>query len=145
MNSPEEIMKIADSRLEEAKILLDKGKYNGAFYLAGYSVELYLKAKICINFGVPDLFSKKKTNKTRGEIRSAVFTHNLLALLIYSGLITKYEKYKKDNPKMGVTIHFIFSQWNEEERYRSDTSIQPKQIIKIINNLEEFLLWMKQN
>jgi len=108
MNSPEEIMKIADSRLEEAKILLEKEKYNGAFYLAGYSVELYLKAKICTNFGVCELFSDKKLDEDVAEVRKAVFTHNLYALLVFSGLKTKYDNYKKINKKISDTISFLF-------------------------------------
>ena len=74
MTSPTEIKKIADIRLEEAKILLEKDKFNGAFYLAGYSVELYLKAKICRVFGIPDLFDfdNKSSIEGIGKVRSLV-------------------------------------------------------------------------
>src|SRR5580692_7453568 len=41
-----ELQKIADMRIEEAKILLDKGKWSGAYYLAGYAVECGFKACI---------------------------------------------------------------------------------------------------
>ena len=47
MNTSEEIKNLADLRLEEAEILLNNGKSNGAFYLLGYTIELYLKSKIC--------------------------------------------------------------------------------------------------
>ena len=47
MNTSEEIKKLAELRLEEAQILLDNGKTNGAFYLLGYTIELHLKYKIC--------------------------------------------------------------------------------------------------
>jgi HEPN domain-containing protein len=40
MNSSQEIKQLANLRLAEARILLEAGKYDGAFYLAGYSVEL---------------------------------------------------------------------------------------------------------
>ncbi|MDP3007736.1 MAG: HEPN domain-containing protein [Methylococcales bacterium] len=45
MKTAQEIKDIALERLQEAAILCDNGKYDGAFYLAGYSVELMLKAK----------------------------------------------------------------------------------------------------
>ena len=37
---------MADQRLVEAKALLDQGMWDGAYYLAGYAVELALKACI---------------------------------------------------------------------------------------------------
>ena len=56
MNTSEEIKKLADLRLEEAIILLNNKKSNGAFYLLGYTVELYLKYKICKMLNIDDLF-----------------------------------------------------------------------------------------
>lgn len=38
--------KLAEIRIKEAKILLDRKCYEGAFYLAGYAVECALKACI---------------------------------------------------------------------------------------------------
>ncbi len=58
MNSSEEIKKLADLRLEEAIILLKNEKSNGAFYLLGYTVELYLKYKICKMLNIDDLFDR---------------------------------------------------------------------------------------
>lgn len=41
-----EFQELAELRLEEARVLLDQGKWDGAYYLAGYAVELALKARI---------------------------------------------------------------------------------------------------
>jgi len=38
--------KLADIRIKEAKVLLDRQCYEGAYYLSGYSVECALKACI---------------------------------------------------------------------------------------------------
>ena len=48
MENIHEILKLATERLEEAQILYENNKPDGAFYLAGYSVELTLKAKVLI-------------------------------------------------------------------------------------------------
>ncbi|MCP5119377.1 MAG: HEPN domain-containing protein, partial [bacterium] len=37
---------LALERLDDAKVLLDGGRYNGAYYLSGYVVECALKACI---------------------------------------------------------------------------------------------------
>lgn len=63
MESPQEIQKISEERLAEAFILSQNGKFDGAFYLLGYAVELELKAKICELLKIPNLFSEKHSNK----------------------------------------------------------------------------------
>ena len=75
--------------------MLKDEHYSGAFYLAGYSVELYLKAKICQLFCIPNLFDEIGLGKNIGEIRKAVKIHNLALLLKFSGLQPKYEALKK--------------------------------------------------
>lgn len=39
--------RIAKARLKDAQVLCDARRYDGAVYLAGYAVELALKARIC--------------------------------------------------------------------------------------------------
>jgi hypothetical protein len=109
MNSPEEIFEIADTRLMEAKVLLEKGLFSGAFYLAGYSVELYLKAKICQNFGVPNLFDKRVEIGNINEVRKALLTHNLSVLLTFSGLRTEYDLLDENKPDILLNISFLMN------------------------------------
>ncbi len=111
------------------EILLENGKYSGAFYLAGYSVELYLKAKICEVFGTPDLFAK--TNKLEegiGTVRTAVKTHNLFVLLTFSGLKTKYNQLSDEQPKIFKNASYIMKNWSEEERYKANEPLNHKKI-----------------
>jgi len=149
MTSPEEIIKIADTRLKEAKSLLNDGHYSGAFYLAGYSIELYLKAKICQNFGINDLFAKDCNNNIKGvnEMRKAVKIHNLAVLLAFSGLNPKYEKLKDDtkNSQMFVNVSFVMTEWSEEERYKTDNTVRYQKIKNMFNSLDKFLQWIKKN
>ncbi|MHB1423302.1 MAG: HEPN domain-containing protein [Gemmataceae bacterium] len=49
---------LANERIAEAKILLDVGKWSGAYYLAGYAVECGLKACIA-KLSKPDEFPDK--------------------------------------------------------------------------------------
>jgi len=45
--TPQELKKLAKSRLQESEILFSHGKYDASVYLCGYAVELVLKARIC--------------------------------------------------------------------------------------------------
>ena len=65
-------------RATEAKVLFENDLYNGAYYLAGYSIELALKAYICDTKLSSGNFTKK--------ISDEMFTHNLTFLLNTSGL-----------------------------------------------------------
>lgn len=82
MISVTDLAQIASARLEDAKILLAAGRFDGAVYLCGYGVEIALKARICktLNWAeFPD---------TRGEFRNleSFRTHDLDASLRLSGL-----------------------------------------------------------
>jgi len=56
MNTPKAILSLADARTVEAEGLHATGHYDLAFYVSGYVVELYLKAKICQLLDIPDYF-----------------------------------------------------------------------------------------
>lgn len=45
-------MHIASERLQDAKVLLKNGRYNGAVYSGGYVIECLLKAVICQRLGL---------------------------------------------------------------------------------------------
>lgn len=114
--------------------------YDGAFYLAGYSVELMLKAKICERFGVPSLFDENKNqgnSKEISEIRKSLKTHNLLILLIYSGLKVQFEIEKASNIHLAKANSLLFSAWDETIRYKPCGHIKNSDIENLINLLSE--------
>jgi HEPN domain-containing protein len=78
------VKQIAEKRLEEAIILFQNNLFDGACYLAGYSVELSLKVMISKTLDIDDLFVR------RTEILKPFKTHDLDVLMIYSGLETRF-------------------------------------------------------
>jgi hypothetical protein len=66
--------KLAEMRLEDAKILLDQGKWPAAYYLAGYSVECALKACIIA-------FLNRSDEWPEPGFSNRCYTHSLDALL----------------------------------------------------------------
>jgi hypothetical protein len=141
MTNPSEIIKLAWQRLQEAEILYSNNMHDGAFYLAGYSVELMLKAKICERLGIPNLFdeSDKTANAIEGigEIRKAVKTHNLFTLLIFSGLKVKFDNSKATNKTLAKTNSLLFSAWDESARYKPCGHFKPSDVNKLINLLKD--------
>ena len=152
MNSPDEIRKLAQLRLEEAIILNEAGKCDGAYYLAGYSVELMLKAKICEHIGVPNLLDEDGSNSNPisgiGEIRKLVKTHNLFTLLLLSGLKVKFDQEKAKNSKMAKANSLLFTKWDENARYKPSGHMKPEDVKTLLDLLSEkngLLEWIAQN
>ena len=122
MINPEEIRKLANQRLKEAEILYQNGQYDGAYYLAGYAVELSLKAKICERLGLPNLFDETNSNnnsiKGISEIRKTLKTHNLTVLLILCGLKPTFDEGKATNLEIAILNSLLLNSWDENARYK---------------------------
>lgn len=149
MDCPEDIERLANERIEEAKILFSSGKYDGAYYLAGYSIELILKAKICKTFGVPNLFcnDEKKIQDIAGinEVRKAVKTHNLLTLLIYSGLKEKFDQEKASQKALSLGSSKFFQGWSENLRYNPCGTTSENDCKDLLNIIQDILKWIQKN
>ena len=151
MKTPEEIKELAWLRLREAEILSANGMHDGAFYLAGYSVELILKAKICQRIGVPNIFdeqSKNELNSGISIIRNSLKTHNLNVLLIYSGLKDAFETEKADNQVLFKTNSLLFGNWDEKCRYKPCGYMKSQDVENLIALLHDengLLKWIEAN
>jgi hypothetical protein len=98
---------IAKARLEDAEVLAQNDRLDGAQYLCGYSVELTLKARICATLnwiGFPE---------TRGEFEnfSNFKTHKLDVLLRLSG---QEQRIKSDH----LWAWSAVATWDPEARYK---------------------------
>jgi HEPN domain-containing protein len=134
-----ELREMAKTRLKEAKVLYDNGLYDGACYLAGYVIELALKARICKLLDINDY-------PPNGDISRAYKIHDLDQLLRLAGLENKFNTAKLANPNLLANWSLI-SLWNEQYRYRPiGTSIKVN-TEHIINALEDstdgVLTWIK--
>ena len=81
MTTAREILNLADKRLHEAQCLLSNNCPEGAYYLAGYVVELTLKAHICKLLDMDDFYASTHVRRMSG----VYFTHDLNQLLTLSG------------------------------------------------------------
>jgi hypothetical protein len=147
MNSSQEIKSLADLRLEEAQILLDNGKTNGAFYLLGYTIELYLKYKLCKLLDIDDLFANNCPLKKHFEGRNPFYSHDLNTLLVFSGLKNKFDVEKSTNRIIFKTTSLLVDVWSEKSRY----DIQPKSekdlqdSINLLKDSKGLLQWIQNN
>ena len=133
--------KLAHIRLDEAKLLFTQGYYCGAFYLAGYSIECALKAKIAKNLRKFDIPDHKVVEKH--------FTHNLQDLLNQSELNAKLGRASKRNPQLSVNWDTIagLNGWSEESRYNEDvTKAEAQKLLDAVDDPKNGILqWIEKN
>jgi hypothetical protein len=99
---------LSESRLEEADILFRNAKYAGAFYLAGYSVELSLKACLAKMIEANSIPSRK--------FIMDVYTHDFLSLVGLAGLRGILKTEQEANQAFHANWA-IAAQWSPEARY----------------------------
>ena len=157
MKNPTEIKKLAQTRLEEAEILCQAGKYDGAYYLAGYSIELTLKARICEKLEIDNLFDDSdKQDENINAVRKNFKTHDISQLLIFCGLFKKLQRDKALNRVLMKTYgDFIApsnknNKWSEQVRYSfaiggTFKEIFVKDFITLLKDQQGLLEWIKNN
>lgn len=98
-----EFQALAEKRVLEAKVLLDAGHFDGAYYLAGYAVECALKACIAKRFRQEDIPDKRFVDK--------IYVHNLEELLKHSEIDARTTTEE-------IEVNWsIVKDWSERSRY----------------------------
>lgn len=103
MPSRQELKAIARLRLREAEALYGVGLYDGAAYLAGYVVEMALKARICRFLGLAEYPST-------GPLKPVYAVHDLDQLALLAGL----------RPQLSPANAALFANWSVAQPWKPD-------------------------
>jgi len=137
MTCQSDIENVAAQKILDAECLLIGGRFDGAYYLAGYAIELLLKAKICKTLGIADFFdfdNKDRSVKIKND-NSVFRTHNYEQLLILSGI---YMDYKNEQDPEFKTNWSIVVEWNENSRYLINRTSQ--ECIIFVESVKEIII-----
>ncbi len=107
-----DLQDLATVRLKEAKVLLDKGLFDGAYYLCGYAVECALKACIAKNVSQHDFPDKKVVVDSH--------THDLEKLIKVAGLEPELRQQIKENQEFKLNWQVV-RDWSETSRYKRNS------------------------
>jgi len=97
--------KLMDLRMKEAKLLLDKKDWDGAYYLVGYAVEFALKIRIISQLMQSDSFPDKK-------LAENFYKHELTLLRKLADLDVEMDDDAGVSPQWGIV-----KDWSEQSRY----------------------------
>lgn len=139
MTNPNDIRFIADSRIEEATLLSENGFYDSAFYIAGYALELQLKAKICEHFDLPDFYSQY-VPKT--DLSKTFLIHNLERLFLLSGLHAKFMAERIANTDFDNHWGNV-KEWTEKSRYNLIGTQSLAETNIFLESIKIIIQWIK--
>jgi HEPN domain-containing protein len=132
-----DFQQLAELRLQEARALLAAELPDGAYYLAGYSVECALKACIAKRTQLHDFPEKKLAIDSH--------THDLRDLLRLALLKNELEKVVQSNSSMDENWTIVQS-WSEASRYDRKTVLEATSLLKAIEDQSGGLLpWVRQH
>jgi hypothetical protein len=116
--------------------LLQLGLFDGAFYLAGYSVECGLKA--CIAKG-----TRRGEFPDRKKVESS-YSHNLLQLMKVAGLDGECSIHALQNPVFRYNWEYVQS-WSEQSRYRRYRREEATALLAAVSDRRNGVIsWIKQ-
>ncbi len=100
-----ELQQIANEKADDARLLFDNGRFSGARYLAGYAVEIGLKAVIAARFRADEIPDKRFINSIYNhDLRGLVDAAELSQSLVSAQRTTRFkanwlavEKWKPDD------------------------------------------------
>jgi len=128
---------MTEIRLREAKLLLDNGMYDGAYYLCGYAVECALKACIARRTQRHDFPPPRR-------IIERIYSHDLNELLAQAGLKPELDQAMSVNADLKSNWDII-KVWTEESRYiRHDRADAENMYAAIANRRHGVLRWFRR-
>lgn len=127
---------LADSRLEEARVLLDNKQWTGAYYMAGLGVECALKSVLASAVKEHDFPDKQFVN--------SMYQHNLENLFkLDAALWAALQADIKKDPKLSVNWSTV-KDWDDEKRYDIVQELEARGMYDAITEAASGLMdWIK--
>ena len=113
-----EFQELADVRIDEAVVLSAQGKYDSAYYLAGYAVECGFKACIAKLTNQHDFAPKPKSIHD-------YYSHEIEKLVKTAGLTAQRDADAAADPDLDANWGAV-KDWTEESRYERKTQAQAR-------------------
>ena len=124
---------LAKTRLKDAKALLGRKRWSGAFYLCGYVVECALKSCLlrylgesAALFGDPDYLKKL----------AGCWTHDLTRLVQLAGLEADLGTACGANPALNQ-FWTTAKLWKESARYEDKTEIEARTLYEAVSHIPD--------
>jgi HEPN domain-containing protein len=130
------LQRLADIRLDEAKVLLENKRYDGAYYLSGYVIELALKACIAKR-------TKKHSYPDLNTVKAS-YNHGLSGLFKTAELELLFRNARDNDPQLNSNWAIVES-WSSESRYTRNFKQDAKGMFEAVSDPNSGVFtWIKQ-
>jgi hypothetical protein len=131
---------LAKERLKDAKALLGRHRWPGAYYLSGYAVECALKACLLKYLGESGaVFGDQSYLKQL----AGCFTHDLVKLVILAGLDGDFKAARNANTTLAANWGTV-KDWKETSRYELKSELEAKALYEAVgNNPDGVYSWIR--
>jgi HEPN domain-containing protein len=131
---------LAKARLKDAKALLGRKRWSGAYYLCGYAIECALKACLLRHLGESEAVYGDPSYLKR---LADCWTHDLVKLVNLAGLDSEFGIARGANPSLD-TFWGVTKDWKETSRYEDKTEVEAKALYEAISNSPDgVFLWIQ--
>jgi hypothetical protein len=136
-----DLQRLAQTRLDDALLLLGGCRWPGAYYLAGYAIECGLKACLLRHlgesgalFGEQDYLKKKLVE---------CFTHDLVKLMNMAGLEPDFGRACGSNLALNGYWGLV-KDWKETSRYQEKTEAEARALCEAVSpNPDGVFRWIQ--
>ncbi len=131
-----DLQKLSQAKLDDAQLLYGNERYSNAYYLAGYSIELALKACIARQISSETL----PDSKFNREVYSG---HDLAKLVKLAGLACDHKEREDRDPDFAAGWAIIV-EWNPDTRYTHSDKDSTQILLESIQNPTKGILsWIR--
>jgi hypothetical protein len=130
-----ELQRVAQAKIDDAILLLTQGRASNAYYLAGYSIEIGLKACITRQISadtIPELSFIK-----------SIYDHDLQRLIRVAGLSAQLKQAQDADRDFAANWAIVF-EWSPEDRYAlTDLASAQVMIAAVADATKGVLPWIR--
>jgi HEPN domain-containing protein len=132
-----DLQRLAEARLEDARVLLASRRYAAAYYLAGYAIECGLK--VCIALQI-----RQHEYPPRRNFSNDLFSHDFNKLVSLAQLDLILAASKRANSTFAANWSEV-EKWSEDSRYETWTMQEAQQLLDAVDQVPDGVLaWIRQ-
>jgi HEPN domain-containing protein len=131
--SAEQLQRLALRYSFDAQVLLDGGRWNSAYYLAGYAIECGLKALIARQVKAGTVPSRK--------FMGDFYSHDLNNLVKFARLSNDLDA---ASPELRESWNLVVRNWSSEVRYDEYSEELAREVLRAVNDPKHGVLqWLR--
>jgi HEPN domain-containing protein len=130
-----EFQQLARMRLKDARVLMQRGSVEGAYYLTGLAVECAVKACIAKNTKRHDFPPNQSTVRD-------IYTHDLIELMKAAGLQTALDTETTRNNSFDKSWGVV-KVWNVDSRYMT-TGLNARDLYRAVVGRDGVMQWLRR-